>query len=370
MLKAFRIPIGWGELVTRTGKEVIADNCLGLAAQLAYYFFLALFPALLFVVAIISYIPVENLMDGLTNLLARVAPSEALKLIQDQIFKIAQDEAGGLLTLGMIGTLWSTSSGVTAIIDTLNTAYDIQESRPWWRVRLLALGLTIALAVFIVLSTALVIAGPALAEKTAQAINMGPAFEWTWKILQWPIVFALVSLAIAMVFYFAPDAEQQWIWITPGSILATALWLLASLGFRFYVTNFGSYTATYGIIGGVIVLLLWFYVSALAVLVGAELNAEIEHASPYGKDPGEKTAGEKKQIGALAEQTWEQQRRDGTFRPALAAANCTVDRELPSSAAVPRRVRPSDLVVGGLVIGQAAAIAYAKMRAHFKRTEA
>jgi membrane protein len=370
MLRALRIPIGWSELVKRTVAEVMADNCLGLAAQLAYYFFLALFPALLFLVALISYIPVDNLMDSITAMLGRVAPSEALKLIQDQIIKVAQSDAGGLLTLGMIGTLWSTSSGVTAIIDTLNTAYDIQESRPWWKVRLVALGLTVALAVFIVLSTTLVIAGPTLAEKAAAALNMGPAFEWSWKLLQWPLVFGLVSLAIAMVFYFAPDAEQDWIWITPGSILATLLWLLASIGFRFYVTNFGSYNATYGAIGGVIVLLLWMYVSAFAILVGAELNAEIEHASPYGKDPGEKAAGEKKQIGALAERTWEEQRREGTFRPALSPENCVIDRELPQAVQQPRRVRPSDLVVGGLVIGQAAAIAYARMRAYFKRTEA
>src|SRR5712691_5137586 len=129
MLRALRVPLSWKELAQRTYREVLADNCLGLAAQLAFYFFLALFPALLFVVAIISFIPVQGLLDSITNTLARVAPIEVLALVTDQILKIAHDQNGGLLTVGMIGTIWSTSSGVTAIIDTLNQAYDIQESR-------------------------------------------------------------------------------------------------------------------------------------------------------------------------------------------------------------------------------------------------
>ena len=223
---------------------------------------------------------------------------------------------------------------MTAIIDTLNQAYDIQEGRPWWKVRLMAIGLTIALAVFIVVSSALVLVGPTLAEKVAVWSHLGPAFEWTWKILQWPVVFVLVTLGIAMIYYFAPDAEQDWVWITPGSILATVLWLLVSLGFKFYVANFASYTATYGIIGGVIVLMLWFYVSALAVLIGAEMNAEIEHASPYGKDPGEKVAGEKRKIGAAAERAVDaSSKAAGTFKPALSRANCDVDEELLPGAA-------------------------------------
>jgi membrane protein len=346
----------------------MADNCLGLAAELAYYFFLALFPALLFLVALISFIPVEGLLSTITTTLGRVAPSEALTLIQDQILKIANNKDGGLLTLGMIGTIWSTSSGVTAIIDTLNQAYDIQEARPWWKVRLIALALTISLAVFIVVSTTLVMVGPTLGERVAAWAHLGPAFAWTWKILQWPVVFCLVTLAIAMVYYYAPDAEQEWIWITPGSILATILWLLTSLVFRFYLTHFTSYNATYGAIGGAIVLMLWFYVSALAVLVGAEMNAEIEHASPYGKDPGEKVAGEKKKIGAVAERAYEEQKRAGTLNPAIEGPNCDVDNDLlPSTPPVPARPRVSDWVVGGLVIGEAAWLTYAKLRSRFNR---
>jgi membrane protein len=371
MLRAFRIPLTWAELLKRTYNEVVADNCLGLAAQLAYYFFLALFPALLFLVALASFFPVANLMDTITATLARVAPYEALKLIQDQILKISQDKNGGLLTIGMIGTIWSTSSGVNAIIDTLNQAYDIQEGRPWWKVKALALGLTIALAIFILLSFALVLVGPTLAEKVAAWMHLGPVFEWTWKILQWPVVFALVALAIALIYYFAPDAEQDWVWITPGSLIATALWVLISLGFKFYVANFGSYNATYGTIGGIIVLLTWMYVSSLAILVGAELNAEIEHASPYGKEPGEKRAGEKKKIGAAAERAWHDQAAIREFKPAVAHANCIVDAELPpAEAPVYAPPRPSDWIVSGVVLGEAALLAYMKLRSKFKKVRA
>jgi len=371
MLKAFRIPIGWVELGKRTVSEVMADNCLGLAAQLAYYFFLALFPALLFLVALISFIPIQNLMDTIMGTLSRVAPGEVLTIVQDQILKIAHDQAGGLLTFGMLGTIWSSSSGVTAVIDSLNQAYDIQEARPWWKVRLVALGLTVALALFIVTSTVLVVAGPALAEKVADWIGLGAVFTWTWKIVQWPVVFLMIATAIALIFYYAPDAEQDWVWITPGSLVATLLWLLIPLGFKFYVSNFGSYNATYGAIGGVIVLLLWFYVSALAVLVGAEMNAEIEHASPYGKDPGEKKLGEKKKIGPLAERTWQEKKRAGALRPAWGGLNCGVDAELPPDTPVRARdPRPSDWILSGVVLGEAALMTWAKLRARFNKVKA
>jgi membrane protein len=367
MLRAFRIPIGWGALLKRTGIEVMADNCLGLAAELAYYFFLALFPALLFLVAILSFVPIDNLMTTITGALARVAPSEVLTLIQNQILEIAQDRNVGLLTLGMIGTIWSTSSGITAIISTLNTAYDITEARPWWKVRLLAIGLTMALAVFIVGASVLVVAGPMLAAKAAAWLHLGAAFTMVWAIVQWPLVIFLVSLGFAIIYYYAPDAEQEWIWITPGSILATLLWLVVSLVFRVYVTRFGSFNETYGTIGGVIVVMLWFYLSGLAVLVGAELNAEIEHASPYGKDPGEKVPGERKKLGALAERFWKESRAAGTFQPAIASGTCDIDRELPRTLPAPRRPRASDWILSGLALGQAAVLTYARLRSRFKR---
>jgi len=144
-------------------------------------------------------------------------------------------------------------------------------------------------------SFALVLVGPTLAEKVADWIHLGAVFTWTWKIAQWPVVVALMISGVAIVYYVAPDVQQEWVWITPGSVFATIMWLLASLGFKWYVSVFADYQKTYGAIGAVIVSLLWFYVSGLAMLAGAEMNTVLEHASPEGKDPGEKVKGEKEQ---------------------------------------------------------------------------
>jgi membrane protein len=300
MFQAFRIPISWYELGKRTVNETIEDDVTGLAAQLAYYFFLALFPALLFLVALASYFPVQDLMNQVTGALARFAPGEVLTIVKDQLGKIAGSQNGGLLTIGFVGTIWSTSSAISGVIDTLNHAYEIPESRPWWKVKLISIGLTLAVGLFILISFALVVAGPKMAEPLANWIGLGHAFAVFWRIIQWPIVFLLVVTGIGMIYYFGPDAEQHWEWITPGSLAATVLWILGSLGFRFYVVAFGNFNATYGTIGGVIVAMLWLYISGLAILVGAELNAEIENASPWGKEKGEKHPGEKRKLGRLA----------------------------------------------------------------------
>jgi len=305
MLAFLKVPLSWREILRRTFKEAFfEDNCLGMAAQLAYYFFFALFPALLMLIAIASYFPYHTLVNDLFSTLGGVAPPEALTIITDQLAKIANGENGGLFTIGMLTTIWSTSAAMTAIIDTLNAAYDIQEGRPWWKVRLTAIALTVGVALFILVAFGLVLAGPSLAEHLADRFYLGSAFEWTWKIAQWPVVFALVSGAIAIVYYYAPDAEQDWVWMTPGSIFATTLWLLASLGFKYYVANMTSYTETYGALGGVMILMLWFYISGLVILIGAEMNAEIEHASAYGKQEGEKVPGEKRKIGPARMRAW------------------------------------------------------------------
>jgi membrane protein len=277
------VALTWTEVVRRTVRESLNDNCLGMAAQLAYYCFFALFPALLFLIALASYFPIDTLIDDIIVMMGGFVPSEALTIITDQIRKISEGEQGGLLTLGVLLALWSSSAAMTAIIDTLNRAHDIEESRPWWKLRLTAIGLTVGGALFILVSFTLVLAGPGLVQRVADMTALGSVFVWTWTILQWPLVFALTSFAIATIYYFAPDADRDWVWLTPGAIVATTIWLAASLVFKFYVASMGSYTETYGAIGAVMILLLWFYISGLAILAGAEMNAEIEHASPHGR---------------------------------------------------------------------------------------
>ena len=203
-----------------------------------------------------------------------------------------------------------------------------RNAAPWWRVRLLAIALTVGLALFILVSFALVLAGPTLATRLADVWRLGPVFEWTWKILQWPIVFALVGLGITLVYYFAPDAEQGWVWLTPGAVLATILWLLASLGFKYYVAAWGRYTETYGLIGAVMILLLWFYLSGLAILLGAEVNATLEHASSRGKNFGEKVPGERRRIGAAAMRKWIARRRgQGRAPPSVKEVKAVVEQD-------------------------------------------
>ena len=318
MFAAFDIPLSWSELLKRTAKESSEDDVLGLAAQLAYYFFLALFPAVLFILALASFFPLTNFIDDIVRALRPIAPADVLGFLEEQLRRISNSDSGGILTIGILGAIWSSSAAVVAIVGSLNRAYDIEEGRPWWKVRLTAVGLTLGLAVLVLTSFTLIVAGPTLASQVASSFGLGSVFEWTWKILQWPLAFLLVSTAVGLVYYFAPDAEQDWVWITPGAVIGTLLWLVVSLIFKFYVANFADYNATYGAVGGVIVLLLWFYISGLAILVGAELNAEIEHASPYGKDPGEKVPGQKKKIGAAAARAY-QQRLESRNRSAPAA---------------------------------------------------
>jgi membrane protein len=296
VLDSFKISISWTELAKRTVREFIADGCLGIAAQLSYYFFLALFPALLFLLALASFFSLEPVANQVVRGMAPVVPPDVLAIIRTQIERISQSDDGGLLTVGIAGAIWSSSAALASLVDSLNKAYDIDEGRPWWKVRLMAIGLTLALAAMVIIAFALIMVGPGTAQQLAEQVGIGPAFKWTWAILRWPAAIALVCFAVGVVFYFGPDARQEWKWITPGAVTATLLWMLVSVGFKFYVKNFTDYNAVYGTIGGVMVLLLWFYVSGLAILIGAEMNAEIEHASPYGKDPGEKAPGQRQRL--------------------------------------------------------------------------
>lgn len=292
MFDAFRLSISRKELLRRTWVEIQRDDVLGLAAQLSYYLVLSVFPALVCLIALASLFPLQNLTEDTTRLLSPFVPTSAVELVADFMMRIGESRDTGVFSAGLLVALWSASAPMVAISNVMNRAYGVSESRPWWKVRLLAIGLSVGLALFTLVSFTLVVFGPQLADLLAGWFGLSAVFVWTWKFLQWPLVVVLVSLAIAGIYHFAPDVERSWIWVTPGAALATVLWLAGSLGFRYYAVNFGSYEATYGAIGGMMLLLMWFYVSAIAVLLGAELNAEIEHASIAGSNKGERRPGE------------------------------------------------------------------------------
>jgi membrane protein len=274
----FRPPVAWRDLVRRVLKETIDDGCPGLAAQLAFYFLLALFPGLLFVVSLLAYVPVGAALRDAVGQLEAILPAEIIELIRAQLEQLLAGGHGGLLTIGIAGAIWSSSSAITAIITALNRAFDIEEWRPFWKRRVVSIVLTLGLAAFVVVAFALVVSGADAARWMAERLGFDGWFARLWPLLRWPVALVLVVLAVDLVYHFAPNTKARWAWITPGALVATGLWLAVSLGFKLYVQNFPSYTAVQGAIGAVIVLMLWFYLSGFALLVGAELNAEIHKA--------------------------------------------------------------------------------------------
>ncbi|MCA1636650.1 MAG: YihY/virulence factor BrkB family protein [Acidobacteria bacterium] len=285
--------LGWKELAKRVWSEVNEDDIFGRAAQLSYYFLLALFPLLLFITAVLGQFAEagSELRQNLLSLLGSVVPQEAGDLIHETIDNVEKGSGGGKISFGILATLWAASNGMTAICQTLNIAYEVEETRPWWKVRLVSLGLTVALAVLILSALTLMLFGHHIADYVAASFSFGQVFIWGWKILQWPVVLLFVLIAFGLIYYLAPDVKKRsWHWVSPGAMVAVTLWLIVSFAFRAYLSYFNSYNATYGSLGAVIILMLWFYFTGAAILIGGEVNSEIELATT-GKaekqiDPG------------------------------------------------------------------------------------
>ncbi|HVZ20391.1 MAG TPA: YihY/virulence factor BrkB family protein [Vicinamibacterales bacterium] len=260
-------------MLKRLAIRLMTDDLLGWSAQLSYYFFLALFPALICFVALASFFPIEHLNDIVLDVLTRLAPGDVRSLVQRQLSVIAESRSAGLLTFGIIGTVWSASAGMQTLIRTLNFAYHVPETRSWWRVRLRAMALTLVMPVFGLLALTIVLVGPVIGTHLAEALDVSRLFLWTWRVVHWPLVFLLVVSGLAFVYTVGPNAPQRWQCLIPGSCVATVMWIGASLGLRWYVASLAHYQRTYGTIGAALVILLWFYVSGFAMLFGAELNA-------------------------------------------------------------------------------------------------
>jgi len=260
-----------------TVQKLQRDDVLGLAAQLAFYLILALFPFLLVLVSLMGTFSSPKLAEEVLGYFQQVTPQQGYEIIDSYLGDILSGSkpAPGLFSIGILLTLWSASGAFAALMNALNKAYDIEETRPFWKVRGIALLMTLGLSVMILIGVLLLVAGPPIGRGLADLFGLGWVFELVWNIARWPVALFFMIFTVALLYYFAPDANQPFRWITPGGFIGVLLWVLASMAFRFYVSNFGSYDETYGSIGAVIVLLLYLYISSLTILVGAELNATL-----------------------------------------------------------------------------------------------
>lgn len=289
--------LSWWQLAKRVYNEILEDDVLGSSAQLAYYFLFALFPLLIFLTSLLGFAvgADSELRNELFTYLGSVLPGSALDLVRTTITEVSQASSGGKISLGIFLALWAASSGLDAVTTSLNRAYDVKESRPWWKTKLISVGLTIALALSIISALVIILFGAHIVDYAENAFGLGTVVTTLWTIGQYLIALCFVMLAFALIYYFSPDVKQQsWLFVTPGSVIGVGLWILVSLGFRLYLSYFDSYSATYGSLGAIIILLLWLYFTGAAILIGGEFNSEIEHAAaeagaPEAKQEGEKT---------------------------------------------------------------------------------
>ena len=288
----------WRELARRVWGGTDQNDLINRAYELAYNFLLALFPLLFFLIALTGTFASESikLRNDLFGYLQLMLPPSAFQLVAHTLHEIIANSGGGKLTFGLLFALYSGSAGMTQLMSTLNAAYEVRERRSWLRVHLISLGLTLGMSILIVAALLLVLAGGQLVEWFGPSMGWNPLVFVAIKVLGWILALAFVVFGFATVYYLAPDVEEQrWYWITPGSVVGVALWAIVSAGLRAYLHFFNTYTKSYGSLGAVMILMLWFYATGLAILVGGQINATIEHAAaehghPEAKAPGQKAA--------------------------------------------------------------------------------
>lgn len=268
--------------------EIQDDNVFNGAAALAYYLMLAIFPMAIFLLSLLPYLPIANLEGAIMDLMHQVLPRNAADLFQGIVEDVTSQRRGGILTFGLLFTLWSASSGMYAIMQQLNITYDVKEERPFWKVRGAAILLLLIFTILVIGAFAMVILGGVIQEKLSGFFGGSGMVMAAFAALRWVIIAFFLALGFACIYYFGPDVEQRFRFITPGSVIGVLLLVVASLGFRFYIGNFGNYSATYGSIGAVIILMLWLYIAGLVILVGSEVNAMTEHHAPDSKSKGQK----------------------------------------------------------------------------------
>jgi membrane protein len=278
--------------VLKDAVREFSDDAMSIyAAALAYRALFALFPFLIFLVALVAFLDVPQLFAWMQSQAALVVPAEGMEQVNRVISEL-QTPRGGLLSIGILLALWSASSGVMSAMDALNVAYDVTERRPVWKRIPLAVLYTVGIAALMLTAAALMVLGPQAAEWVAGRLGLQEIVVTMWTWLRWPAAVVLLMLVISLVYYAGPNVHARFRFITPGAILAVAIWIAASVGFGYYVSNFGDYGATYGSLGAIVILLFYFYLSAAVLLFGAEVNAVLEGRSGQGMAERESTGAE------------------------------------------------------------------------------
>nr|WP_111298525.1 YihY/virulence factor BrkB family protein [Paracoccus saliphilus] len=273
-------------------RELVAavndDNVFNGAAALGYFLTMAIFPGLIVLISVLPYLPVADVEGTIMELLRQALPQEAAALLEDVVTEVTQQQQGGVLSFGLLATLWIASSGMYAIMQQLNITYGVKEARSLVRGRLTAILLSLMFVVFVLGALSLVVLGGTLEQWASGRLGSSGTLTTVFAALRWIVIFCGLLLGHAFFYKFGPNVEQRFRFITPGSVLSTILLALASVVFSLYIRNFGNFGATYGSIGAVIILMFWLYIAGFVMLVGSEINVLLEHHSKNGKRKGEK----------------------------------------------------------------------------------
>jgi YihY family inner membrane protein len=294
----------WWAAVKRTVREFQVDNLKDWAAALTYYSVLSIFPALVVLVSLIGLAGRSTVQTLLDNL-GQVAPGSVNQILEGAIANLQQTQgsAGVLALVGLAAALWSASNYIAAFMRASNAIYDVPEGRPVWKTLPIRIAVTVVVMVLLAVSAVAVVATGGLADRIGRLLGLGSAVVTAWDLVKWPVLLLLISFLFALLYWASPNARQGFRWVTPGGILAVVVWVLASAGFALYVANFGSYNKTYGSLASVIIFLVWLWLSNTAILLGAELNAELERgrAIAAGHPPDEEPYMELRDTSKLRE---------------------------------------------------------------------
>jgi membrane protein len=271
--------------IVRTYGDVLRNHTLQMAAALAYYFVLSLFPALIFLSAVVAYLPVPDLFNQALNMMGQFLPPDSMGLVRRVLSDVISPNKGAFLSFGILGTIWSASGGFSAAIEALDIAYDVEDDRPFWKTRPLAVGLAFVTGALLLVALSVMIVGPRFGQWLADRVHLSNLFVVLWPFIHWCVAVGFTVLAVETLYYLAPNVKQRFLATLPGAILAVGCWIGLSFLLGLYLRHFGSFNKTYGTLGAAIVLMVWLYWTGFAMLVGAELNCELAKASSEGKLP-------------------------------------------------------------------------------------